>query len=739
MLCDEDGIAAPAVFKQELEEASHWLESLGFHAPSLLITGTQTPRYVARVADEELSEDAGGRYAPPETSKDVGNIYLSSTISGEALTGEAVHELFHAVQQNYFSLRLLYAPTLDLEEVLGFPADPPASVRVADDHQWITEGTAEAVRMAYAAWAGKTASGRRAPFYDIPLHRYGNLTGKARLIRPYRLVHFWQELGNMLETGTLEHVRYVWEAMALDVDPAHQGLGTVDAAVAALNDGTGLYDVFPEFIAEKANDPSLYQGLEQISLSGTETTERVVNVAPVSGSAFLVKTHVPVDEVMGFSVELDPEAREDTDFHLVVDKQRLDQVENGDERNVFRTAVEGAEEPETFLVRVVNVAESAIATRQKPVAVRFSLQPTEPCSGDMLAGTLRRLDHLHTGLPPNPMPFGSEERNIFSDLEALAEDLEAQQLMPASGGGLRITGAIRDGGVACADPIGDNALFDMMLGLVSEEELEEQMMEHMQSGEFDPEDSAVDRSGGSFLDAFGMKSGRAPWGAVEGSTMLLIYSPQAVSWAAGNINPAAPGDIGHSGLGRWTPNAAASLVLMLPEVPVQALREGETYQAKGVPGDEEGPPAFTYSVWSGEWATAEPQRYECQRGRRVRSTGRKPAPYEDAFQGRSMDAWAMNLEGTVTITEITGAEVRGTLELSGEVQIEAEHRQWVFPRSEDEACEHGGRGLIIGDHTVDSSESSGHVRLEGRFRAPAAAEVERPGRVVSSTRSVSNR
>lgn len=166
---------------EALVDGSHWLESLGYLAPALVMgsepVGGQTVadgRYTVYLFSGagachlgRCADSAAGVYFPewPGQLHDVGLYVSQSSIesASEGSRGTAVHELFHAVQHAY--------PAFDAVNVAG----------------WIVEGTARAVGNQWLHQRGhQMRLGQRS--YSDPLHEPANDGGI------YATSMFWRSI-----------------------------------------------------------------------------------------------------------------------------------------------------------------------------------------------------------------------------------------------------------------------------------------------------------------------------------------------------------------------------------------------------------------------------------------------------------------------------------------------------------------------------------------------------------------
>lgn len=189
--------------------------------------------------------------------------------------------------------------------------------------------------------------------------------------------------------------------------------------------------------------------------------------------------------------------------------------------------------------------------------------------------------------------------------------------------------------------------------------------------------------------------------------LIRLFSPNAFAWQSDLIG--AGRAVEHGGLGGWKPNAEAQMIIEIRDVGAAELRErDEPYHARLFTWVPDAPVPL-YARWEGE----------------EQPTGDAAPPYllsELAFQGTLERLEATTLSGRVWITEITGAEVRGRFEMTGEGTLT--RTATVFDLQD---------GVVVGEQVVDRGEERGPVSFQGTFSAPAALEFDRAGRVITRT------
>lgn len=683
---------------KDLQAASAWLEGIGYEKPELrLYGGTEGGRYVTTFDynyAENRPNSASGAYYDNEEKKIFLNPRLFRDGSGDPQAPDAlrdghvtysegymlsgVHELFHAVQEAYTPIE----PTLD-------------------PLKWIWEGAAEAVRY---AWAGKEYGTVYIPGrdYDFPLHNPRIGTGNRAQLQAYNTGHFWYYLGEDLGApDRISYLRSVLEELRKDTDESRQGLGPVARAL-EVHDG-GLYNLYPQFIARHAHDPDdHFHRPKRLSLRRAEVIfddeTDLIPLEPLTTNAYQVQAHVPPGETAGLEIEFE---RDHEALHLIVDAVRYDlpaSVE--DERNVFRTALTGREEPYEFFVRVANVGPEPAETEARRYTLRLALSPIDACDGDRMWAAIHPDIRTRTQLLP---PAEYEQR--YPDHHVAV-------------GELRISGLVNDGGVTCTQPVQVGTDPEMAPAEVaqwgermqqqiqgmSEEELMEMAQRLEEAGPGRTPDQYVQ---GALETA--EESGMDP--LPNKSTLISIFSPNALSWqrhlrtelpspssirdALFKDDPLVPYD--HAGVGGWLSNSGVDVSIIIPGKAPSELREDTEYEARATLG---------YS--RGEGKVVKTRRSVAGPGHRGYS------PTWQVFEGwheqlrpdaSSGEPWMMR--GTVTIEEITGASIRGTFDLSGVAH-------WM--RAE---CPKNPLNRLGIQRRCKDEQRDGPVSITGRFEAPA--------------------
>ena len=670
----------------QLQEASQWLQGLGFADPALLVSGAAagSPHFRAYY-EEDLSSTCGNVLAHYDVNEET--VYLGKALfeSGSRIFSAAdltdghvttsdnrllspVHEVFHGVQYGHVS---------------AWPAPL----------KWLLESTAEAVKYAWAEknWGGVSLHYR---WYDFPLHDPFVGAGCSALEESYTTGHFWYHLGG--DIGATDRIGYLLEilkAVGANPDLGRRGLGPIAAALTPHSGG--LYDLYPGFIARHAADTTFfrYEKLVDLGPNQPQVIDQEPLLKPLKGlatNAWLLRVTVPPGTTAGLKIRF---ADDHPDLHLIVDTTRYDRATPPDERNVFRTALTGQARPHELLVRVANVAPDAVGSADRRFSIEFTLAEVDACDGRQLWSA------LHPAAQRMLMPPQLYEQQHES----------VPGTHPAAGE-FHIGGILTDGGTACANPAGRSAnpqAPDRDAGLRLRDRVSRMSPQELQALAMR---AAAGRGRGgppptmeNVLQALQdepMVDSLMVW-----STLIQVYSPNALYWQRGvqpkstgvpdlaaysQDGPAVPWQ--HGGIGGWQPNSGAHAVLIIPDVAPSALREDTTYTVVG---------AMQYSRGEGILK---------QSRRNVNATS------DGTWQG--LEGWVeqvsndpsvepYSLKGTVRVRSITGAVIDGTFDLSG-----AGHYQ----RAE---CPPNPSNLASVSAKCTSDSRSGVLRISGRFAAPA--------------------
>lgn len=309
--------------------------------------GEEARAWQASLARADTDGDAGV-YVDGEMFVDfdyfVGEDYADFEEATDDGLATLPHELFHAIQANY--------PNDDAE---GW-------------HDWIIEGTAEAVELAWVKRRGWQFRGKTR-YFDDPLHlpRGGD---DEETSHAYRTSIFWLWLGRRL--GSASEIAYLHDLFQVGEFERNHGLDDFEKFLARVD--TRLYEIFPAFIAERANLREMYDhGDRSVTIRYDEPEaekEHRGHVRMLAADPVTVEAEVPNGKLAEIEIrirDLDPE------LHLIVDDrvysridplsampadQRMLKVEHRDQRwqrehNRF-TAPVGGGEPSEFFVRVAH-------------------------------------------------------------------------------------------------------------------------------------------------------------------------------------------------------------------------------------------------------------------------------------------------------------------------------------------------------------------------------------------------
>lgn len=728
---------------EQLEWASRWLEDLGFSGPAIApenesVEGRLFPEslvdclsnYCASISF--MGRNTHGTYNAASQSLRVGIFAANALVPSDEFrptvalgSGEVVfaytplHELFHAVQFAYEGVS-------------------PASAGLG----WFIEGTARYMGVVGTRLRGSLAvPDAETRYYDHPLHIPPS-SGDWLHEWKYGSWFFWDFLGTELESR--DGVKYLDSILRKDLSD-HNGLVGVHSALEAMHP-TGLYDLFPAFVQKRLLEEAYFETVSEyrVQIDGRELIMGQ-RAEPMAAEAYRIHYELGSASAAGFSIRL---AEDDPDLHLIVDHERADTVDgDGSDRNVWRTRV--SESGEAF-VRVANTAPYPPDSEARDFDLEVRLVPLEPCSQESMVSVVNE-DRTFLG------PFRAGQRNADPRIPEQARQFmrdHTRKLEPGAGR-LEVSGVIADGGVGCSGHVGATSLTGRLMTGDEEateeyaerlENVAERMEGFMEKAEDAEAMSAEDAremaaESRSLQEAFSSdKEGR------DQTVVFSVFSPNAWVWQAGLLSDA--WHVKHDGAGGWRDNAAAHFVVHLADATPEEIREGETYEAValGVPMGRIGdtptvatPDGF-YTRWSGEFREIpyppprdaddarrqEREKERCRAGKQAfaRMRGRmgvgqlltgeamEKRDCQDqgtAFHGHVERVFG-NLQGSVTIEEMTGAEIRGRFELSGSATVETTAYTY---RHDDE-------GRLIGDRE-ERSTRSGNLHIEGELRAPNQA------------------
>lgn len=423
-------------YKEHLEQASIWFQSMLFKAPRQLNDASRlefkaNERYLAYLKKD--TSDIGS------FQTDTGVMHMSTHPGflkpkdslDELFTASAVHELFHGIQKSNPAY---------LKYILSKPRGPEECDKGSEDaypraDQWLTEGTASAVQIQHLerqhgyvyehAFKGSPRA-TWVRYFDQPLD-WGNLPpgSQSRDSRAdgqswkcgYGTWYFWYAVGNMLgskdphDGRRTAYLRYIfaqtgpWEKTALAM--ADEGLKQAALELNSLESyHGGFFSLYPQFVAQYLDRDSFYEKVENVVLatpSMYETTSSTADnpIEPMATRAWRVRIQLPRNETpMPYIVRFvldSPEQSSLDGLHLIVDGKVIDRPINSSVlySHTLRTdeGLLNAEGEQEYFVRVANVARHAAATRPANFTLRieaegFYGEKTSGPSNDAITGEL---------------------------------------------------------------------------------------------------------------------------------------------------------------------------------------------------------------------------------------------------------------------------------------------------------------------------------------------------------------
>ncbi|SEL39584.1 hypothetical protein SAMN05421666_3519 [Roseovarius nanhaiticus] len=398
-----------------LKAASIWYQSLGFPEP------------VQKTEDDDLNVGPGEAYLG-HLKRDPGGAGSSHTSDGEMLLtsnpgvlsadtpiwtlmkASAVHELFHAIQD-----KMSPPLTPAMRVAPQNPQCPGPRDELDTNLSWLIEGTAAMVQIRWlegtedVSWDHPFKGSHRAAWvqtFDQSLHM-GALPAEhmERAKRPemtaletvswycdYGTWYFWYAVGDMIGRTDGERVaftRYIFEGN----EPwADGGIVNVDrglkAAAANYNAiraySAGLYDLFPQFVAQYLTKDRFYGDLQQVDLGAPDihrTTSALTGgpLKPLAARAWRVRVQLPQDaSPIPYKVRFTLDAADGTDrndLHLIVEdtliKKPMDPTAPYTDVEQIGPSGDGVAD---YLVRVANVAEDAAETENAEFSMRIEVE-----------------------------------------------------------------------------------------------------------------------------------------------------------------------------------------------------------------------------------------------------------------------------------------------------------------------------------------------------------------------------
>lgn len=458
--------------RKVLEAASPWYQKLGFPAPRQL-----TEDRDLRVASGEaylgfLKKSPDDPFSHHDSD---GEMWLTSNPGfldedepmWQLLKASAVHELYHAIQRGMTGS--LDAAARDPDRIELLACQKTGSSHVPSDLSWITEGTAAMVQIRWLEqqsgerWGHPFRGSHRPTWirqFDQSLS-LGWLSPEQRQKRKkedtaswscdYGTWYFWYAVGEMIGRNDEEKVaytRYLYNGpRAWGID----GIGAVDLALQRAAEEYdairayrgGLYDLYPQFVAQYLTEDDFYGNLQTVELGAPDLYEtrslpkgRPLGpvdprgpIEPLGSRAWRFRIKLPENESsIPYNVRFTLDALDGTDrddLHLIVDEHVAHRPEDPtapyadvQDASLAKPAADGAIE---YLVRVANVAPMASRTSDAGFSLRVEVDGfyAEGVSSDVSTGDI---DRVAGELPPGfnmrgPEPWscaGGKARAIYA-------------------------------------------------------------------------------------------------------------------------------------------------------------------------------------------------------------------------------------------------------------------------------------------------------------------------------------
>lgn len=398
-----------------LTAASIWYQSLGFPAPLQL------------TEDHDLDVEPGEAYratlkrSPVETNSShnaAGRMRLTSnpgfltanTPLWALMKVSAVHEIYHGIQG---------AASSSL--VAASEAGPPLLPECRGDTNldWLTEGTAAMVQIRWlegkerVSWGHPFKGSHRASWvrvFDQSLHMGAippeHQTSADRLTVSetetvswacdYGTWYFWYAIGDMIGRNADDKVAYTRYLFNGTESWDDGGIANVDSGLkeAAKHYNAirpyrrGLYDLYPQFVAQYLTEDRFYGNLEKVELSAPglyETTSSSLAggpIEPLASRAWRVRVRLPqnvssIPYNVRFTLDA-PDGTDRDDLHLIVDDELIGRpasssVPYAQVQQIDSMTSTGDDSVE-FLVRVANVAEDATETADAEFSLRVEVE-----------------------------------------------------------------------------------------------------------------------------------------------------------------------------------------------------------------------------------------------------------------------------------------------------------------------------------------------------------------------------
>src|SRR5690606_19152443 len=230
--------------------------------------------------------------------------------------------------------------------------------------------------------------------FDQPLHKgarphWASTIKGASWACDYGTWYLWYAIGDMIGRNDREKVAYTQWLFIGTAPWDDGGIANVDAglkAAAAAYDTIaayrgGLYDLYPQFVAQYLTGDEFYGNIEEVTLGAPDlyrTTSSLSGgpLAPLATRAWRFRVNLPEDiSSIPYNVRFTLDAADGTDrddLHLIVDERVVHRPVDptAPYADVQQTSTDGAVE---YLVRVANVAPMASSTADAEFSLRVEI------------------------------------------------------------------------------------------------------------------------------------------------------------------------------------------------------------------------------------------------------------------------------------------------------------------------------------------------------------------------------
>lgn len=452
--------------RRTLEAGSIWYRSLGFPPPFQRTEGGDLEvdpgeAYLA-LLKQDANDNGSSHVIDGEMRLTSHPGFLSAdTPLWELMEASVVHELYHGIQKTMSPSFL----ARNASEPSGWPELPecPGDTNV----DWLFEGVAAMVQIRWlegkhgVSWGHPFRGSHRAAWvrhFDQPLHE-GSIPPERRYPKErlpvstmetvswacdYGTWYFWYAIGDMIGRSDAEKVAYTRWLFEETKPWDDGGIANVDAALkaaAAAYDAIGpysggLYDLYPQFVAQYLTEDRFYGKLVEVDLRTPDLYQASSEQSggpfgPLATRAWRFRVQLARNaSAMPYNVRFTVDALDGTDrddLHLIVDEKVVPRPVDptAPYADVQRTdlatpAASGAVE---YLVRVANVAADAAETSDAGFSLRVEVDGFygNDVSGGLAAGDT---DAISGELPPGfamrgPAPWscnGSGQSRAIFDL-----------------------------------------------------------------------------------------------------------------------------------------------------------------------------------------------------------------------------------------------------------------------------------------------------------------------------------